>query len=77
MNLAQTDQIANRDRLFLLILTIPIAVLSLAALLIPEPFAHLIGAVGTASYVYRLVGAAALGYAGAIAWALRSNRWSR
>lgn len=77
MNLVQTDQITNRDRLFLLILTIPIALLSLGALLIPEPFAHLIGAVGTASYVYRLVGAAALGYAGAIAWALRSNRWSR
>jgi uncharacterized protein (DUF983 family) len=70
------DSTTNRERLLLLIATIPIAALSLAALLIPEQFAHFIGAAGTDPYIYRLVGAAALGYASSLAWALRSTNWA-
>src|SRR5262249_52486548 len=68
-----SDVTTYGERLLLLIAMIPIATLSLAALLIPERFAHFIGAAGTNPYVYRLVGAAALGYAGSLAWALRSG----
>jgi hypothetical protein len=71
------DVTTNGERLLLLIATIPIAVLSLAALLIPEQFANLAGAAGSDPYIYRLVGAAALGYAGSLAWALRSVSWAR
>jgi hypothetical protein len=69
------DVTTNGERLLLLIATIPIAVLSLAALLIPQQFAHLAGAAGSDPYIYRLVGAAALGYAGSLAWALRDTSW--
>lgn len=72
-----TDRVSSGERLLLLIAAALIAVLSLAALLVPDPFAHLIGATGVEPYVYRLVGAAALGYAASLAWALRDNRWSR
>ncbi len=78
MNLAHhVDAVADRERLLLVIAAIPIAVLSLGALLIPDTFAHLAGAVGSEPYIYRLVGAAALGYAAALVWALRGKRWSR
>jgi hypothetical protein len=70
------DVTNNLERLLLLIATIPIAVLSLAALLIPEQFARLAGAAGSDPYIYRLVGAAALGYAGSLAWALRGTSWA-
>lgn len=71
------DQISDRERLLLFVAAIPIAVLSLGALLIPDAFAQLIGAVGAEPYIYRLVGAAALGYAVALIWALRGKRWAR
>ncbi len=78
MNLAHhVDEVADRERLLLVIAAIPIAVLSLGALLIPDAFAHLAGAVGSEPYIYRLVGSAALGYAAALVWALRGKRWSR
>jgi hypothetical protein len=70
------DSTTNRDRLLLLIALLPIAALSLAALLIPDKFARVIGAAGTDPYIYRLVGAAALGYAGSLTWALRSMSWT-
>jgi hypothetical protein len=73
----QADQLTNRERLLLLIAAIPIALLSLGALLFPDAFAALIGAAGAEPYIYRLVGAAALGYATALAWALRGNDWVR
>lgn len=71
------DQITERERLFLYVVAVPIAIMSLAVLLVPEEFARLIGAVGAEPYIYRLVGAAALGYVAALAWALRGNRWVR
>lgn len=78
MNLAQhDDRLSDHERLLLVIAAIPIAVLSLGALVIPEGFAHIAGAVGSEPYIYRLVGAAALGYAAALVWALRGKRWLR
>jgi len=72
----RTDRITDLERLLLLTATVPIAVLSLGALLIPDLFARLLGATGAHLYLYRLVGAAALGYMAALAWALRSTRWA-
>jgi len=72
----RADRLTERERLLLLIATVPIALLSLGALLIPDAFAHLVGATGADLYIYQLVGAAALGYAGALAWAVRSARWA-
>jgi hypothetical protein len=78
MNLSHhADQLSDRERLLLVLVAIPIAVLSLGALVIPDGFAHLVGAVGAEPYLFRLVGAAALGYAAALVWALRGKRWSR
>jgi hypothetical protein len=78
MNLVHhADRITERERLLLIIAAVPIAVLSLGALLFPDAFAQLAGAVGAEPYIYRLVGAAALGYVVALAWALRGNRWTR
>jgi hypothetical protein len=71
-----TDSTTTGERLLLLLATLPIAALSLGALLVPEQFAHLAGATGANSYIYRLVGAAALGYAGSLAWALRETGWA-
>jgi len=73
----RADRMTDGERLLLLIATVPIALLSLGALLIPDAFARLVGATGTDLYIYRLVGAAALGYAGALAWAVRSKQWAR
>jgi hypothetical protein len=74
----RTERTTDLERLLLLLVTIPIAVLSVGALLIPDPFAHLIGATGATSslYLYRLVGAAGLGYVAALVWALESPRWA-
>lgn len=73
----RADRISNPERLLLLIAAAPIALLSLGALLIPDTFAHLIGATGSGLYIYRLVGAAALGYAAAVTWAGLGTRWAR
>ncbi len=73
----RTDQITDLERLLLLIATVPIAVLGLCALLIPDAFANLIGATGVNLYLYRLVGAAGLGYMAALVWTLQSRRWAR
>jgi hypothetical protein len=70
------DSTTIRERLLLLVAMVPIAVLSLAALLVPEQFAHSAGAARTNPYIYRLVAAAALGYACSLAWALRSSSWA-
>jgi hypothetical protein len=78
MNVAhRAEWISSFERLLILIAAAPIAALSLGVLLIPDMFAHLVGAAGTDLYVYRLVGAAALGYAAALAWAARDKRWAR
>ena len=38
----RADRLTERERLLLLIATVPIALLSLGALLIPDAFAHLL-----------------------------------
>jgi len=70
------DRIADRERLLLLLFAVPITLLGLGALLIPDQFAHLIGASGASLYIYRLVGAAGLGYVAALIWVLRSSLWA-
>lgn len=71
------NQITSSERLLLFVAALPVALLSLGALFTPELFARLIGAEGAEPYIYRLVGAAALGYAAALVWALRGVRWAR
>src|SRR5579859_3575415 len=73
----RADQITRLERLLLLIAAAAVAVLSLSALFIPDIFARLIGATGSNLYIYRLVGAAALGYAASLAWAVLGTRWAR
>ena len=73
-----TERISDRERLLLLVVSIPIAVLGVGALLLPDQFAHLIGASGATStlYLYRMVGAAGLGYVAALSWGLWTTIWA-
>jgi hypothetical protein len=73
-----TERITDLERLLLLIVSVPVAVLGVGALLVPDQFAHLIGATGATStlYLYRLVGAAGLGYVAALSWGLWTTIWA-
>src|SRR5436309_15224033 len=70
------SRVSNTERLLLSLALAGGAVFGLAALLIPVPLAALAGYPGNDHYIYRLAGAATLGYAVALGLALRSDEWA-
>jgi hypothetical protein len=73
----RATQLSGLERILLLVPIVGSAFFGLGALLIPLRFATAFGYSGHDPYVYRLVGAAIVGFAGALAWAALGKVWER
>jgi hypothetical protein len=71
----EASRLAGLERLLLLMPLASGGAVALAALLLPVRLATMAGYPGNDHYIYRLAGAAGLGYAAGLALALRSNEW--
>ena len=73
----RATRLSGLERILLLVPIVGGAFFGLGTLLIPETFAATFGYTGHDPYIYRLLGAAIVGLAGALAWAILGNSWAR
>ncbi len=70
-------RLSGLERLLLLVPLLGALVFGLTLLLAPQQMAVAVGAPGNDLYLYRLAGAATLGCAAAMAWAIAGDSWAR
>lgn len=73
----RATQLSGLERILLLVPIVGGAFFGLGTLLIPATFATTFGYTGHDPYIYRLLGAAIVGFAGALAWAILGKEWKR